>query len=49
MGEKQVKIKEIREIEDALPLVWDVFCKYEAVNYPNSGKQAFWNAILQTK
>ena len=45
MGEKQIKIKEIREIEDALPLVWDVFCKYEAVNYPDSGKQAFWNAI----
>ena len=28
-----------------LPLVWDVFCKYEAVNYPKNGEEAFWNAI----
>ncbi|MGN0379183.1 MAG: GNAT family N-acetyltransferase [Butyrivibrio sp.] len=33
------------ELENALPLVWDVFCEYEAVNYPESGKLAFWNAI----
>lgn len=33
------------EITDALPLVFDVFCKYEAVNYPESGKKAFYNAI----
>lgn len=45
MGEKQMKIKEIRKIEDALPLVWDVFRKYETLNYPNSGKQAFWDAV----
>ena len=45
MEEKQIKIKEIRKIEDALLLVWDVFCKYEAVNYPDAGKQAFWDAI----
>lgn len=34
-----------KEIEGALPLVWDVFCKYEAVNYPEDGKEAFRNAI----
>lgn len=33
------------QIEEALPLVWDVFCKYEAVNYPESGKAAFWQAV----
>lgn len=33
------------QIEEALPLVWDVFCKYEAVDYPESGKTAFWQAI----
>lgn len=44
-GGKTMKIKEIGRIEEALPLVWDVFCKYEAVNYPDYGKQVFWNAI----
>lgn len=44
-----MEIKEIRRIEEALPLVWDVFCKYEAVNYPDSGKQAFWDAIHSTE
>ena len=38
-------IEEIKNIEEALPLVWDVFCEYEAVQYPDSGKQAFWDAI----
>lgn len=33
------------QIEGALPLVWDVFCEFEAVNYPESGKTAFWQAI----
>lgn len=33
------------QIEDSIPLVWDVFCKYEAINYPKSGKEAFWNGI----
>jgi GNAT superfamily N-acetyltransferase len=41
----KMKIKEISKIEDALPLVWDVFCKYEAVNYPVQGEKAFWDAI----
>lgn len=33
------------QIEEALPLVWDVFCEYEAVNYPKNGEVAFYNAI----
>ena len=33
------------QLERSLPLVWDVFCEYEAVNYPESGKEAFRNAI----
>ena len=33
------------EIEEALPLIWDVFCKYEAVNYPEDVKKTFWQAI----
>lgn len=42
-----MKIKElsIKNLNDALPLIWDVFLKYEAVNYSESGKQAFWDAI----
>lgn len=33
------------QIKKALPLIWDVFCEYEAVNYPENGKAAFWEAI----
>jgi GNAT superfamily N-acetyltransferase len=33
------------ELINAIPLVWKVFCEYEACNYPESGKQAFWEAI----
>lgn len=33
------------QIEQALPMIWDVFCKFEAVNYPASGRDAFWKAI----
>lgn len=33
------------ESHNALPLVWSVFCEYEAVNYPEHGKQAFQEAI----
>lgn len=33
------------QIEQALPMIWDVFCKYEAVNYPASGRDVFWKAI----
>lgn len=41
----KIRIKELKKIEKALPLIWDVFYEFEAVNYPDSGKQAFWNAI----
>lgn len=42
-----IKIKKIKsgKLDDALSLIWDVFLKYEAVNYPECGKQAFWDAI----
>lgn len=42
-----MKIKQLnkKKLIKALPLVWEVFCEYEAVNYPEAGKQAFWNAI----
>lgn len=33
------------QIEKALPMVWDVFCKYEAVNYSESGIDSFREAI----
>ena len=33
------------ELEIALEMVWKVFCEYEAVNYPESGKEAFYRAI----
>lgn len=34
-----------KETENFLPMIWDVFLEYEAVNYPTQGKQAFWDAI----
>lgn len=34
-----------KEIEQAIPLVWDVFSEYEAVHYPEAGKEAFHQAI----
>ena len=40
-----IKKLDRQEIENSLSLVWDVFCKYEAVNYPEDGKTAFWEAI----
>ena len=45
--ERNMKIKEIgrKELDKALPLVWDVFCKFEAVDYPENGRQAFRDAI----
>lgn len=33
------------ELYTALSLVWKVFCEYEAINYPESGKQTFYDAI----
>lgn len=42
-----MKIKELsrKNLNNALPLVWDVFSKYEAKNYTESGKQVFLSAI----
>ena len=37
-----------KEIDDAIPLVWDVFNKYEAVHYPETGKKAFYQAICSS-
>ena len=34
-----------KELNNSLDFVWRVFCDYEAVNYPEGGKQAFYNAI----
>lgn len=44
---RSIMIKRLtkEEIRSALPLVWRVFNEFEAVNYPPSGPQAFWNAI----
>ena len=33
------------EIKEFLPLVWKVFCEFEASNYPESAKLAFKQAI----
>jgi Acetyltransferases len=40
-----IKALNQEELKQALPLVWTVFCEYEAVNYSESNKQAFWDAI----
>lgn len=44
-------IKKLRqaEIVEFLPLVWDVFCEFEAPNYPESAKFAFKQAIYDEK
>lgn len=41
----EIRKLNIAEINSALPLVWRVFCEYEAVNYSENGKQAFWDAV----
>ena len=41
----EIRILSRDELNNAIPLVWKVFCEYEAVNYPKGGKQAFWDAI----
>jgi len=33
------------ELENSLPFVWKVFLEFEAVNYPEEGKAAFYSAI----
>lgn len=40
-----IKLLNKTELIKALPLVWKVFCEYEAINYTESGRQAFWQAI----
>lgn len=42
-----MKIKKLNQkrLAKALPLVWDVFSEYEAVDYPENGKKKFWDAI----
>ena len=40
-----IRLLDRNELNNALPLVWKVFCDYEAIGYPEAGKQAFWNAI----
>lgn len=34
-----------KELDEAIPLVWNVFNEYEAVHYPEAGKEAFHRAI----
>lgn len=41
----RIKTLSKKELNDALPLIWEVFSEYEAVNYSAEGKQAFWDAI----
>ena len=33
------------ELNSSLDFIWNVFCNYEAVNFPEDGKQAFYHAI----
>lgn len=40
-----IKLLNRTELNTALSLVWKVFCEYEAIHYPELGKQTFWNAI----
>lgn len=42
-----MKIKKLNktEITNALPFIWKVFCDFEAVNYTEENKRAFYNAI----
>lgn len=42
-----MKIKQLskRKLKEALTLVWEVFLEFEAVNYQEAGKKAFWDAI----
>lgn len=40
-----IRILSETELHDALPLIWEVFFEYEAPQYTESGKQAFWDAI----
>lgn len=41
----EIKKLSKNELEIALEMVWKVFCEYEAVDYPEGGKKAFYQAI----
>lgn len=41
----KVKALSPTELENSLDLVWKVFLEFEAVNYPEEGKMAFYKAI----
>lgn len=47
----QISVRKLlrKEIDEALPLVWDVFIEYEAVHYPETGKEAFHRAICSSE
>lgn len=42
-----MEVRELKrvELEESLPLVWDVFLNYEAVKYTEDGKKMFFDAI----
>lgn len=41
----EIKVLSRTELEKSLDLVWKVFLQFEAVNYPEEGKSAFYSAI----
>ena len=41
----EIKKLSKNELEIALEMVWMVFCDYEAVNYPEGGKEAIHQQI----
>ena len=49
INNKMIKQLSLEELQNALPMIWKIFCKYEAINYQESGKRAFWEAIHSEK
>ena len=41
----EIKLITREELDKSLDLVWQVFCEYEAANYAEDSKQAFYDAI----
>lgn len=41
----KIKLLNRKKLYNSLPVVWKVFCDYEAVNYPEIGEKVFWDAI----
>ncbi len=41
----EIKKLSEKELYNAVSLVWSVFDEFEAVNYSERGKEAFWNTI----